>query len=205
MGKKTLSFDIELEEFIPLIIVLIAVGVVAGHYFWPQTVIEVHEVEVERVVEVFVPVDVTTVVVEREIQIVEVPYILYQVNYTVIQVPVITQETQVVEVPVYLEVNKVRDFEDMEELFDFIRADKTDEIEYNSKRFNCMDFAITVADNALKVGYRVVFLYSYNLETQRAHSVCMAYVRSNAQWMVWDPQTDEILWGWLSRITDGVN
>jgi len=203
MSGKTLSFDIELEEFIPLIIGLIAVGVVAGHYFWPQTEIVI----VDRFVEVPVIriVNHTVVVVETEIQVIEVPTILYQVNYTVITVPVITQETDVVEVPIYLEINKVRDFEDMEELFDFIYADKTDEIEYNSKRFNCMDFAITVSDNALKVGYRVIFLYSYNLETGQSHAVSMAYVRNDAKWMVWDPQTDEILWGWLSRITDGVN
>jgi len=204
MGN-TLSLEIELEEFILLLIVLISVGVVAGHYFWPQTVIEIHEVVVEKVVEVPYPVNITTVVVERKIQIVEIPKIIYQTNYTVIEIPIPYNQTQIVEVPVYLEINKVRDFEDMEELFSFIQADKTDEIEYSSNRFNCMDFAITTSDNALKIGYRVIFLYSYNLETKAAHAVCMAYVQKDSKWMVWEPQTDEILWGWLSRITDGVN
>ncbi len=204
MGKQ-LSFDLELEEFILMFIVLVAVGTVAGHYFWPQTVIEIHEVVVERVIEVPYPVNITTVVVETELQVVEVPYIIYQTNYTVIEIMIPYNQTQIVKVPVYLEINKVRDFVDMDELFDFIKSDKTDEIEYSSKRFNCMDFAITVSDNALKVGYRVIFLYSYNLETGTSHAVSMAYVQKSAKWMVWEPQTDEILWGWLSRITDGVN
>jgi len=194
--------DLELEEFICLVGVLLLAGAVVGHQFWYQT--ETQIFEVEKIIEVPVPYPVPEII--REVQVVEIPFFIERTNYTIIEIPVPAYEPFEVENVIIIEklVDKVRNFENMEELFAFIKADKTDELGY-SKRFNCMDFAMTTADNAMSLGYRVTFLYSYNLETQKAHALNMAYVKSSAKWMVWDPQTDEIQWGWLSRITEGVD
>jgi len=198
--------ELELEEFIPLVITLLLAGAVAGHQFWYQT--EIVTIEVERIIEVTVPLEVPVIVTRTEIQVVEVPVIIERTNYTFIEIPapISIYEPFEVEKVIVVEklVDRVRNFETMEELFAFIRADKTDELGY-SKRFNCMDFALTTADNAMSLGYRVVFLYSYNLEEGKAHAYNMAYVKSSAEWIVWEPQTDEIQWGWISRVTDGID
>jgi len=139
------------------------------------------------------------------VRIVEVPFIVKEIEIKTIEVPVIVKEIQVVEIPTIIEskvevfINpsyELHDFPDLATLTAFLESDDTDKIEYNAN-FTCLDFALKLISNAALQGYRVVFVVQWSGNVNdTSHAYCMAYVRSEGLWIGFEPQTDEILFWW---------
>ena len=131
------------------------------------------------------------------------------VNRT-INVPVVEYQIIEVETPIYINNTKIvelplppptplKNFQTREEFMAWIEEDKTDEIRYTS-RWTCMDFAFRTMENAMDDGYRVIFVYwqNYKGEDGASHAVNMAYIVDDAVYICWEPQSDAILWEWVS-------
>ena len=67
-----------------------------------------------------------------------------------IEVPTIVKETEVVTVNQTVFVDKLEDWESVEELESFLNSDNTDEIGYGY--FNCIDYCLKLRDRAAQVG-----------------------------------------------------
>lgn len=75
------------------------------------------------------------------------------VPYPVEVIREVVKEVEVIkEVPIYSGVN-LRPFADKGELREWLRQDKTNELEYIFKRFDCDDFAVTLAIAAAEDGF----------------------------------------------------
>ncbi len=110
-----------------------------------------------------------------------------------IPVPIIQTTTEIIHVPVPMELN---DFPSMKALEDFLLRDNTSQINYGD-RFDCMDFALRLIEEAAKEYYRVLFFHD-RLDERGAHALCMAYVLDEAKYVIFNPQTDKIEWTWAS-------
>ena len=141
----------------------------------PETIIITHQVTKIETIEIPYPVTDTVTYIET----VEIPKII-QVNNTVIHY---------VPTPMPL-----LDFPNEAVFLAWIWTDDTDTLDY-ADRFNCMDYALRTIRNAESDGYRIYFVY----ETDPAHALCMAYVKDEAKYIVWEPQSDKVEWEWNSN------
>jgi hypothetical protein len=167
--------------FIPLLIFMILCFVGLVNYYELNPVTEY--VYVEREVEI--PVEIIKEVPKIEIQVIEVPqpFPVYVYNTTVIYVPT----------PMSLS-----DWENENELMTFIREDKTNHIKYSTD-FDCDDFTLRVIHNAAEIGRRVYYFYEWtDPNPNNNHIMCMAYVIEEAEYIIWEPQTDQIWSRWSS-------
>ena len=128
-------------------------------------------------------------VIVKEPQVIEVPVIVRETDVRTIEVP----KPLVIEKPIY----QLQDFPNRTVLENFLAEDPTDKLPYTD-RFTCMDFVLHVIDAAAQKGYRIVFFYWYKGPDKPAHAFCMAYTIQEAEWVVFEPQTDQILWSWTS-------
>jgi len=189
--------QIELEEFIPLVITLLLTGALIGHMFWykteyvevPKVINQTQVVEIPVIIKEYVFVELPVIIKETEIQVIEVPEIITQVETVVqeIEVPVLIRDERAVEL-----IN----FESKVALKSFLREDETDKIKYTN-RFTCMDFTLKIIGNAADAGYQMQFLY-WQKPDNTAHAVGMAYVEHESEWVIFEPQNDMILWSWTS-------
>ena len=140
---------------------------------------------------------------------------IYNNTFQVVEVPVITVETvtmvETVEVPfpviVYQNNTEIiyvptpmplRDFPNKKVLIAWMLNDKTDKLTYDVDRWDCMDFTLRTIRNAEIDGYKIYFLYEW-IDDDTAHALCMAYVEQEAEYVVWEPQSDRIEWEWDSN------
>ena len=141
----------------------------------PETILITHQVTKIETIEIPYPVTDTVTIIET----IEIPKII-QVNNTVIHY-----------VPTAM---PLLDFPSESVLFAWIDLDDTDELVYDP-RWTCMDFTLRIIRNAELDGYRIYFFY----ERDPAHALCMAYVKEEAKYIVWEPQSDRVEWEWSSN------
>lgn len=126
---------------------------------------------------------------------VTIPVPIRIIEYEIIEVPSIITETNIIEIPVPM---TLRDFSSEEMLMAWIENDDTDEIEYTG-RWTCMDFTLRTIENAREDGYMILFVYWQNYNDSGGnHAICMAYCIDEAKYVTWEPQSDKILWEWVS-------
>lgn len=154
----------------------------------PVIVNQTQFVEVPVIIKEIQFVELPVIIKEREIQVIEVPEIITMTETVIreIEVPILIRDERSVEL-----VN----FESRAKLIAFLIMDNTNTIEYTD-RFTCMDFTLKIIGNAADRGYRMEFLYWQKLNT--AHALGMAYVEKESEWVVFEPQTDRVLWSWTS-------
>jgi len=85
------------------------------------------------------------------------------------EVEIEEKEVEIEELRVQLQAEKkktematkriVREFESERELMQWLAQDKTDEMEWKEREFDCDDFALTLAKNALRDGYFISIQY----------------------------------------------
>jgi hypothetical protein len=140
---------------------------------------EVEYIYIDRIVEI----EVIKEVPKIEIHTIEVP------------TPYPIYNTTIIHVPTPMELN---DWTSEEELMTFIREDKTNRIKYSSD-FDCDDFALRMIHNAALIGRRVYYFYEWtDPNPYNNHIMCMAYVIEEAEYIIWEPQTDQIWSRWSS-------
>lgn len=86
------------------------------------------------------------------------------------------------------------------EIKEFLKADKTDELEYIPEKFDCEDFAFTLQDNAEKIGRKLdverlsrqeyMLYYGADLGNYDYHYVNVARAGNLEYWI--EPQTDRV-------------
>jgi len=169
------------NKTIALIIALLTcftLGYTTSYYTTPEKI----QVETIKIPEV---------VIEKEImQVPVVVYEPYQVNHTVV-----VKEYELIET---VSPTPLRNFPNKATLLNFIRQDDTNDLPYTD-RWTCFDFTIRTIENAELQGYRVYFFYRNNADGT-AHAMCMAYVVEEAQYVIWEPQTDMVQFTWGSNV-----
>ncbi len=112
--------------------------------------------------------------------------------------PVYVNNTKIIYVPTSM---PLADWVSEAELKTFIKMDKTDQILYSTD-FDCDDFALRVIHNAADIGRRVYYFYEWRDNSNRYnnHIMCMAYVKEEALYIIWEPQTDRIWSSWSSSV-----
>ncbi len=134
-----------------------------------------------------VPVEVVKEVERLQVVTVEVPA----------PFPVYVNNTKLIYMPIAMPQN---DWESEAELMEFISMDKTNRIDY-SNDFDCDDFALRMIHNAALIGRRVYYFYEWKNGTYDGnHIMCMAYVKEEALYIIWEPQNDQVWSKWSSTV-----
>jgi len=161
-----------------IITLIIALSITAYHDYTEQNLVFIKE-----------PVYLNRTIIET----VETPVIVYE--------PVIFNQTHIVKEYEVIETvtpMPLRHFPDKATLYTYIIQDDTDNLPYTD-RWTCFDYTIRTIENAESQGYRIYFFYRNNPDGT-AHAMCMAYVVDEAQYIIWEPQTDQIQFTWSSNI-----
>ena len=88
---------------------------------------------------------------------------------------------------------KLRFFDNLTELKQFIKEDDTDKYLYIPEYFDCDDFAIMLQVRALQKGYILnIALVDSDGDRRPDHVVNLAYLNTK-QYVLIDPQTDEMI------------
>ena len=167
-----------------LLFLLLMVGCVGlGAYYTYQSITPETEYVAVRV-----PFEVV-----KEVQVIEIVTVEVPTPF-----PVYVYNTTIIEVPVSMPLN---DWQSEEELMSFIKRDKTDRILYSTD-FDCDDFALRTIHNAAEIGRRVYYFYEWrdNGNRHNNHIMCMAYVKAEALYVIWEPQTDAVWSTWSSTV-----
>ncbi len=88
------------------------------------------------------------------------------------------------------------DFPSEAVLMAWIRSDRTDKLDYG-KRWTCMDYVLRTIRNAEAEGFRILFVY--DMREDDFHALAMAYVVDEAKYIIWETETDKVLWEWDSN------
>jgi len=180
----------------PIVAFFLLIAVLGTLYGLTNTTV----IEVPVVVREPVVIEIPEIITQTRIEIVEVPVIVKEVRN--VTIPEIIHEMSPVEIPVVIEttreIYRLRDFENMTELNEFLDIDIVDKADYSLEHFNCMDYALAVINNAAGKGYHVYFFYWWEGD-DTAHAMCMAYVRGLSSYVVFDPQNDAVKWTWTAR------
>jgi hypothetical protein len=83
----------------------------------------------------------------------------------------------------------LRYFDTYNEMIDFLRKDKTNEIKYIKETFDCDDFAFTLCKNAAREGY---LIHPYPTTDGHVECFTIADTKSIAGIFLIEPQTDAI-------------
>lgn len=161
-----------------IIILLIALGFTAYHDCTEQNIIIIEK-----------PVYLNHTIIET----VEVPVLVDRVK--LVNQTIIVKEYEIIET---VTPTPLRNYPNKATLLTFIIEDETDALPYTD-RWTCFDYTIRTIENAEEQGYRVYFFYRNNVDGT-AHAMCMAYVEKEAQYVIWEPQTDQIMFTWGSNI-----
>lgn len=80
----------------------------------------------------------------------------------------------------------------VKEIEDFLERDKTNELAYDEEKFNCIDFAVRLQENAKSEGFKCAVVY-VELETSDTAHTFNAFEATDWGVLYIDPQTDEYL------------
>ena len=176
-----------------LFIVFICLGISTMSLVYGATNTTVVEVPVIMNYTIVEKVQVPVIVNRTVIEIVEIPVFINQTVTQIefVEIPVIINQTKRVPIPTSL-----MDFPTRSDFLLMLINDKTNLLEY-SDRFTCMDYVLRFIENAEKAGYRVLFLMEWK-DDDNTHALGMVYIEDEAKYIVFEPQTDKIMWEWAS-------